>query len=509
MLIGGYANTTFYVDDPLDQVSDPSALDHDLVTASLNFVLPENIEELQLTGFAQIGIGNAEDNALVGNDSDNVLNGLFGSDSMIGGLGNDTYFVDNAGDVVTEQAGEGTDTVHASVGHALNANIEILSLDGTENLNGTGNALSNAITGNGGYNSLNGGLGADSMTGYAGNDTYFVDNAGDVVTENSGEGTDTVHTTITYALTANLENLILDGSGNLTGVGNALSNMLTGNAGNNSLYGNGGNDTAYGGDGNDVGIMGNGGDLFVGGNGADYAYLYGGNDTAYGGAGLDVLIGGGGNDLLIGEAGFNYFFGGDGNDTLFGNGGASASDVNVMSGEAGNDALYGGAGTNYFYGGAGVDTMTSGSGLNIFIPPARLRGNVINGGSGLNYVYGSNGGDTVTGGAGVDVFLMGAGADFITGGGGVDYAWGGGGSDTFTINDTTSEVMVIQDFNTGGVNDVLNFSGTSLHSFADVQAASFYAAGINTTIITDALGNAAWLIGKGPGDLDATMFRFS
>ncbi|WP_212039260.1 hypothetical protein, partial [Bradyrhizobium sp. JYMT SZCCT0428] len=81
-------------------------------------------------------------------------------------------------------------------------------------------------------------------------------------------------------------------------------------------------------------------------------------------------------------------------------------------------------------------------------------------------------------------------------------------SDTFTINDTTSEVMVIQDFNTGGVNDVLNFSGTSLHSFADVQAASFYAAGINTTIITDAAGNAAWLIDKGPGDLDASMFRF-
>ncbi|MBR1157370.1 hypothetical protein JQ575_43320 [Bradyrhizobium sp. JYMT SZCCT0428] len=67
---------------------------------------------------------------------------------------------------------------------------------------------------------------------------------------------------------------------------------------------------------------------------------------------------------------------------------------------------------------------------------------------------------------------------------------------------------MIQDFNTGGVNDVLNFSGTSLHSFADVQAASFYAAGINTTIITDAAGNAAWLIDKGPGDLDASMFRF-
>jgi Ca2+-binding RTX toxin-like protein len=103
---------------------------------------------------------------------------------------------------------------------------------------------------------------------------------------------------------------------------------------------------------------------------------------------------------------------------------------------------------------------------------------------------------------------MGSGADIITGGGGVDYAWGGGGSDPFTIGDTTSEVMVIQDFNTGGVNDAVNFSGTSLHSFADVQAMEFYAAGINTTIITDAAGNAAWLIGVAPGQLDASMFKF-
>ncbi|OKO72130.1 hypothetical protein [Bradyrhizobium sp. NAS96.2] len=67
----------------------------------------------------------------------------------------------------------------------------------------------------------------------------------------------------------------------------------------------------------------------------------------------------------------------------------------------------------------------------------------------------------------------------------------------------------VQDFNAGGTNDVLNFAGTSLHSFADVPAASFYSADINTTIITDAAGNAAWLIGIAPGQLDASMFRFS
>ncbi|WP_224742084.1 hypothetical protein [Bradyrhizobium sp. 2S1] len=104
---------------------------------------------------------------------------------------------------------------------------------------------------------------------------------------------------------------------------------------------------------------------------------------------------------------------------------------------------------------------------------------------------------------------MGFGNDVINGGGGVDYAWGSGGSDTFVITDAAPEVMVIEDFNAGGVNDLLNFAGTSLHSFADVQAASFYSPGINTTIITDAAGNAAWLIGVGPSQLSASMFTFT
>ncbi|MGF6311268.1 Ca2+-binding RTX toxin-like protein [Bradyrhizobium sp. i1.8.4] len=245
----------------------------------------------------------------------------------------------------------------------------------------------------------------------------------------------------------------------------------------------------------------------LGGN--DYIYAYGGDDLLFGGDGTDVLLAGSGNDELYGGTGFNYLFGGDGNDTLFGSGGASSSDVNVMFGENGADLLYGGTGTNYFYGGAGVDTMFGGSGLNIFISSGETNGNVIYGGSGQNYVYGSNGGDTVFGGSGVDVFLMGSGADNIAGGGGIDYAWGGAGADTFNINDSSQEIMVVEDFNVGGLNDFVNFAGTSLHSFADVRAVSFYNAGINTTVITDAAGSAVWLIGVAPGQLDASMFQFS
>ncbi|MGY3444297.1 MULTISPECIES: beta strand repeat-containing protein [unclassified Bradyrhizobium] len=455
--------------------------------------------------------GSNFNDTLIGDGGDNLLDGIGGADSLVGGAGNDTYILDNPGDTITENVGEGTDTavIVGNFNYTLAANVENLAIATSNNVSGTGNALANFITGGAGNNTLDGGAGADTMAGGLGNDTYYVDDPGDVVVENTGEGTDTVHTTINYSLTANVENLILDGSGNLFGTGNALNNVLTGNAGNNSLYGGDGNDTATGGAGNDVLVLGNGDDYGDAGDGNDYIYAGAGNDVLIGGNGLDVLLGEDGNDVLYGGAGFNYLFGGAGTDTLIGSGGTGGSDVNVMFGGDGTDYLYGGNSTNYFYGGAGVDTMYGGSGLNIFISSGEADGNVIYGGSGQNYVYGSNGGDTVTGGSGVDVFLMGSGNDVISGGGGVDYAWGGGGSDTFVISDASSEVMVVQDFNTGGVNDFVNFAGTSLHSFADVQAAETYVAGINTTIITDAAGSAVWLIGVAPAQLDASMFKFS
>lgn len=52
---------------------------------------------------------------------------MTGADTMIGGLSNDTYTVDNAGDQVIEVAGEGTDTVAARISYALGANLETRS----------------------------------------------------------------------------------------------------------------------------------------------------------------------------------------------------------------------------------------------------------------------------------------------------------------------------------------------------------------------------------------------
>src|SRR5204862_525477 len=101
-----------------------------------------------------------------------------GADTMIGGAGNDTYFVDNAGDVVTESAGAGFDAVWASVTYTLAPNVEVLVLNGTDNIGGTGNDLGNIIIGNDGNNRIDGSTGADAMIGGGGNDT-FVFHAGE------------------------------------------------------------------------------------------------------------------------------------------------------------------------------------------------------------------------------------------------------------------------------------------------------------------------------------------
>ncbi|MDB5364917.1 MAG: heme peroxidase [Rhodospirillales bacterium] len=186
--------------------------------------------------------GNDTLNGLGGNDTldgaagNDTLDGGTGNDKMLGGAGNDTYFVDSALDVVTETAGGGTDTVNSSITYTLGANLENLTLLGSAAIDGTGNTLDNTLTGNSGINKLTGG---------AGNDTYFVQNTGDMVIETAGQGTDLVNSSVSFTLGVNVENLTLTGSAAIDGTGNTLDNTITGNSGINKLTGGAGNDTYF------------------------------------------------------------------------------------------------------------------------------------------------------------------------------------------------------------------------------------------------------------------------
>ncbi|TWC24746.1 Ca2+-binding RTX toxin-like protein [Pseudomonas sp. SJZ085] len=302
-LIGGAGNDTYLVDNLKDVVSETSTLasEIDTVRSSVSWTLGANLENLTLTGVAAInGTGNALANVLSGNAGNNVLNGGAGRDTLIGGAGDDTYLIDNLGDTITELADEGRDLVRTSVSHTLSTNVEDGQLLGVAAINLVGNAADNTLFGNSAANVLNGldgadildgGAGADTLIGGTGNDTYIVDNLKDIISETStlDSEIDTVRSSVSWTLGANLENLTLTGTALINGTGNTLDNVLTGNAANNTLNGGAGNDQLDGGAGNDLLIGGIGIDTLTGGAGADRFVFSALNELGIGGA-RDVIL---------------------------------------------------------------------------------------------------------------------------------------------------------------------------------------------------------------------------
>jgi Ca2+-binding RTX toxin-like protein len=275
VMFGGLGNDTYFVDGG-DGVIENANEGTDSVFSTTHYALSANVENLVLQGSADLqGYGNNLANALYGNTGNNILNGEGGADIMFGGAGNDAYFVDG-GDGVIENANEGNDTVFSTTHYALPANVENLVLQGSAGLQGYGNSLNNVLYGNIGDNLLNGEAGADVMFGGADNDVYFVDDPGDLVFENMNEGTDAVFSTVNYTLTANVENLVLQGSGNLSGTGNGLANQVYGNAGDNALDGGAAADLLTGNAGNDAFVF------HVGEAGGDMVVDFAGNGAAAG-----------------------------------------------------------------------------------------------------------------------------------------------------------------------------------------------------------------------------------
>ena len=178
--------------------------------------------------------------------------------------GNDTYFVEDAGDTVVENAGQGNDAVFASVNYGLSANLETLVLQGIADLQGYGNGLVNVIYGNTGNNLLNGFASADLMVGGAGKRHLFRrrhQRRG--VRELPARATTWCFRPAHYGLAADVETLVLQGGADLQGYGNNQANTLYGNTGNNLLNGAGGADTMVGGIGNDTYFVDNGLDQVV------------------------------------------------------------------------------------------------------------------------------------------------------------------------------------------------------------------------------------------------------
>ncbi|MCW7540901.1 hypothetical protein OOT46_24065 [Aquabacterium sp. A7-Y] len=320
--------------------------------------------------------------------------------------------------------------------------------------------------------------GEDTMQGGINNDTYNVNSAGDTVIENAGEGVDTVVSRLaSYTLGANVENLTLDNSAPLeavTGIGNALDNLITGNDNDNSLSGGAGNDILNGGNGDDTLDGGAGDDNLNGGMGVDTLSGGAGNDRLDGGNGPDDLNGGAGNDLLMGGMEADTLNGGAGDDALGGGDGAD-----TLDGNAGNDMLDGGAGADILSGGADADILI--------------------GNNGADQLQGNGGNDRLDGGNGADVLSGGTGNDFLTGGSGLDrfvFTEGGGANAESVVDfNTADDTVVLADSLDATLGEAvspgilgLSFVGGALDSNPLAGASFFKGAGFNGNAAADASG---------------------
>jgi Ca2+-binding RTX toxin-like protein len=460
-LTGGIGDDIYVVDNVNDTVVETSGQGTDTVEASIDYTLSDTVENLTLIGSAISGWGNASNNTITGNGQNNNLSGMDGDDrldggagidTLSGGNGNDTYVVDHSSDVVLESPGQGTDSVESSASYTLPSEVETLLLTGGAGINGTGNELPNTITGNSGANTLDGGSGADTLSGGYGHDIYIVDNAGDVVTEVTNAGTDSVQSSVDYVLTVNVENLTLIGSVAINGTGNALNNVIIGNSLNNNLIGWDGDDRLEGGAGADTLTGGNGNDSYVVDDVGDLVVEIsaGGTDTVestitytlpneverltlsagsaisgYGNSLSNIITGNSNANLLDGGAGSDTLIGGDGSDTYVVD---NAGDVVTELLNKGTDWIQ--SSITYTLPGH-VENLDLTGVANINATGNSLQ-NTIRGNAGNNIIAGGGGTDTLSGGLGVDTFLIRDGfAVTVT-------DLGAGGRDILSISNTSS-----------------------------------------------------------------------
>jgi len=356
------------------------------------------------------------DDTVLGGTGDDYLDGGDGWDRLEGGLGNDTYVSEDTGETIVEAANAGTDTIIALADYALAANFENLTLGGSGDLNGSGNAGANVLTGNDGVNILAGG---------GGDDTYVI-GEGDIVNESANEGTDEVRVSAAaFTLSANVENMKGTAAGGQALTGNGGNNIIEAADGNDTIDGGAGSDAMRGQSGDDVYHVDSSGDQVFEDDGEGADKVFASVSFTMAGQALETLtllgsshIDGTGNGLdnhISGNVGDNRLTGGGGNDVLDGGLGND-----VMDGGTGNDAYevddlgdevteLGDAGTDRVL--SALDAYTLGANVE------NLRGmldsgQVLTGNDLNNDICGGNGGDTLDGMGGNDR-LRGRGGDDV------------------------------------------------------------------------------------------------
>jgi serralysin len=523
-LKGGAGSDVYYVDAG-DTIDEEDNIGHDYVVSAgsvnLSILGGGAIEHAELTGKANVNlIGNAAGNQLVGNAGANLLDGLGGQDFMVGGLGNDTYVIDYDGDYVGEDENGGIDLIRSTFAVDLSVltNVEHAELKGGTDIDATGNASANILTGNSGDNRLDGREGKDKMTGGLGDDTYVLDNTGDIVSETvtnaKGGGVDTIEATFTFSLAkyANVDNLTLTGTGNFNGTGNALANTISGNAGNNVLDGGGGADLLKGDAGNDKYVLDHVGDVVNEEGNTDtgdevvtkaaIAGLFVGIENyTYTGTKAWTFTADGSDNRLSGGTVTDILNGADGNDTLLGNGGND-----ILTGGAGDDFLDGGLGNDQMKGGAGNDTYVVNATKDVVneegnldtddrvratitVNLASLAGGAIEhatllGAAAINAT-----------GNGSDNELVGNdGANILDGGAGADTMTGGKGGDTYWVDDAGDVVIESIAGAAGGIDTIKSSIDFNLSGYANVENLTLLdGAGmaIGNTLANTLAGNAA------------------
>jgi Ca2+-binding RTX toxin-like protein len=358
-------------------------------------------------------LGSTGIDAIIGGSGNDSLRGNSGDDFLVGGAGNDT--LDGGQGIDTADYFDATSGIVANLNGAqqvygLAGEVDVDTLTSIENVIGGGgddvifgDNNPNTLVGNGGNDSLIGGGGIDTLVGNVGNDIYYVDNAADIVTERANEGFDIVVAAANTTLSANVEQLVLNGAATI-GTGNDTANILYGLDSFIAI-------TLNGAGGDDV-ITGSaaGGNTLIGGAGVDTLLAYGGNNTLQGGTGSDIYYtytasdvvsetGGDGIDTVYA----NYTFtAGEGLDQIIvygdstGATSTSATDNNIIYGNSANGpvTLNGGGGSDVLFGGASSDTL--------------------NGGDGVDLLFGFDGTNTLTGGNDTDIYYSQSGTDIIT-----------------------------------------------------------------------------------------------